>query len=276
MKIRRMDRILLLLALLLSFAGAGFSQQSNSIQARDANAQQARRSYLFVSPNTSENLSLKEALRKLNSPEEISLILDGRDISCRLGLKARIDKTIGSWTGGVEHSTMLRIDADEDTVRYADAWLGKRARQKSVLYFQKQTAGAARMYVLSSRRSRGGLASIAQTLDKSGIANRTLVPFAHRTLIYVVDLQNELRQQIALAAKRLRTRYRVVEGTGDFIGDDSDRDKAQQVFSQIIVKYEQEHTPVRNDCAVRPRQSRLLKKNSVFVRTSRLADADRF
>lgn len=276
MKMREVDGILLLLALLLASAGAGFAQQPDSLAALDANSQQARPSYLFVSPNTSENLTLKEALRRLNSPEEIALILDGRAVSCRLGLKARIAKTIGSWTDGVEHSTLLRLDADEDAVRYANAWLGKRARQKSVLYFQRRTAGAARMYVMSTQRRGRGLAWIAKALDESGIAYRTLVPSARRTLVYVVDLKDELRQQIAVAARRLRARYRVLEGTGDFIGDDTDRDKARQVFSQIISKYEAEHPPVGNNCAVRPGQAVLLKKNRVPGRTSSFAYANQF
>jgi hypothetical protein len=275
MKIRKVDGILLLLALLLACAGEGFSQQSNSLEARDAGAQSGR-SYLFVSPNTSENLTLKEALRKLNSPEEIALILDGRSLACRLGLKARIAKTIGSWTGGVEHSTLLRIVTDEQAVRYADAWLGKRARQKSVLYFQKRATGASRMYVLTARRRGRSLSLIAKILDRSGVANRTLVPFAHRTLIYVVDLKDELRRQIADAAQRLGARTRVLEGTGDFIGDDGDRDKAQQVYSEIITKYEQEHPPARNDCAAAPLRALSLKKAGASNKTSRPVYASQF
>jgi hypothetical protein len=79
-----------------------------------------------------------------------------------------------------------------------------------------------------------------------------------------------------VAARRLGTRTRVLEGAGDFIGDDTDRDKARQVFSQIITKYEQEHTPAGKDCAVRPSQSHALKRNAAVNRTSSLVYADKF
>jgi uncharacterized protein YdeI (BOF family) len=77
MNIRKPHRSLSLLVLLLACAWVGAAQQSGSIRASDAAPQKAR-SYLIVSPNTSENLTLDEALRKLNSPEETALIVDGR------------------------------------------------------------------------------------------------------------------------------------------------------------------------------------------------------
>lgn len=267
--------MVLLLAMLLACVCPCAAQQQQQ-QQPDASqsgvavsAARGVRSYLFVSPNTRENLTLDEALRMLDSPEEIRLMKDGRAIACQLELRARIVKTIGSWTDGVEHSTLSRIEADEETARYAVAWLGKRARQKSVLYFQQRSGGTGRMYALSARGGGRHLALIAKRLDRSGIAYRTLAPMARRTLVYVVDFKDELRKQIAVAARRLGARYRVLRGTGDFIGDDNDRDKAQEVFSQVISAYEQKHPPQNNNCAVRPSQFRLLKKNSyISVKSS--------
>lgn len=268
MKIRRLHHWLFLLVLLLASAGDGAAQQSGLRQAGEAAGQKAR-SYLFVSPNTSENLTLREALRKLNSREEIALILNGRGLACRLGLKAGIDKTIGSWTDGVEHSMMLRVETDEETVRYTDAWLGRRARQKSVLYFQQRSGGTARLYVLSALGRSRGLALIAATMERNGVSNRTLVPGRSRTLIYVVDLRDELRQHVAAAARALGARYAALEGVADFIGDDSDRDKAQGVFSDIIVKFEMKHPPANNRCAASPTQSWMPHRNGAAPATSR-------
>jgi uncharacterized protein YdeI (BOF family) len=260
MKIRKLQHVLFLLALLLlASAGSGSAQQSGLPRAPDAG--EKARSYLFVSPNTRENLTLKEVLLRLNSPEEIGLIVAGRTLACRLNLRARISKTIGSWTDGVEHSTLVMIKADEATARYADAWLGQRARQKSVLYFQRRAMGSARMYVLSTRGGKRGLASIAGILNRNAIENRTLVPGGQRTLIYVIDLADELRGRIVAAARQLRARYYMLRGTATFIGDDSDREKAQAVFLQVIEGYEKEHPPPENDCASGPVQSRFLKKS---------------
>jgi hypothetical protein len=274
--IRKRHRLLLVVVLLLAWSVVGSAQQQSGLTTTNgsASAQEAR-SYLFVSPNTSENLTLEEALGKLNSPEELALIVEGRWLVCRLRLKARIAKTIGSWTDGAEHSTMLLLRADEETARYADAWLGRRARQKSVLYFQRRAGGAARMYVMSLQGRRRSLALTAQTLDRSGISDRTLVPGRQRTLVYIVDLKNELQQRIAAAARRLRARYRVLEGTGDFIGDE-DRDKAQQVFSEIVLKYEREHPPLKDNCAPRPARTQLPALHPAFNQAARQMSLNQF
>ncbi|MBD0326584.1 MAG: hypothetical protein ICV68_09140 [Pyrinomonadaceae bacterium] len=261
---------------MLSCAVVGSAQQHGLTPARsEATATQDARSYLFVSPNTRENLTLREALRMLNSLEELALILEGRRLACRLELKARIVRTIGSWTDGAEHSTMLLVRADEETVRYADAWLGRRGRQKSVLYFQQRAGGAALMYVLSLRGNRRSLALTAKTLDRNGVSDRTLVPIARGTLIYVVDLKGELRQRIAAAARQLRARYRVLEGTGDFIGDEN-RDRAQQVFSEIIEKYEQEHPPMNRDCGPMPFQTQIPMSSATFKQAALLSSLHQF
>jgi hypothetical protein len=265
----KLQRLGFLLLSLLAYAGVGAAQQSGSTATSDA-AQPTARSYLFVSPNTSENLTLAEALRKLDSTEETALILDGRAVACRLRLKARIVKTIGSWTDGAEHSTMLLVHADEETARYAEAWLGKRARQKSVLYFHQRAGAPARMYVLSLQRRRRALAFVAQALDRSGVTDRTLFPGARRTLIYVVDFKNEMQRRVFAAVRRLGARYRVLAGTGDFIGAES-RDEAQTVFSEIVSKYEQAHPPVENNCAAATAQSRRSIKRVPFHRARAVA-----
>ncbi len=275
MNIRRIHRSLLVVSVLLACCGVGSSQPSGLTTTNGPTATQEARSYLFVSPNTSENLTLEEALGRLNSPEELALIVEGRRLVCRLRLQARIAKTIGSWTDGAEHSTLLLLRADEKTVRYADAWLGRRARQKSVLYFQQRAGGAARMYVLSLRSRRRGLARTAQALDRSGVSGRTLVPGRRRTLVYVVDLKNELQQRIAVAARKLRARYHVLAGAGDFIGDD-DREKAQQVFSEIVLKYEREHPPLRNGCGPSPGQTRWPAIHPTFNQAARWMSLNQF
>jgi hypothetical protein len=267
--IRKINRSLLVVVVLLACALTGSAQQHGPTPSRsEATATQDARSYLFVSPNRRENLTLEEALRMLNSPEELALILEGRRLACRLELKARIAKTIGSWTDGAEHSTMLFVRTDEETARYADAYLGRRGQQKSVLYFQQRAGGRALMYVLSLHGNRRRLALAAKTLDRNGITDRTLVPGAQRTLIYVVDLKGELRQRIAVAARELRARYHVLEGAGDFIGDD-DREKAQQVFSEIIAKYEREHPPMKKECAPADVQTQLFVSRATFERAAR-------
>ena len=147
---------------------------------------------------------------------------------------------------------MFRVVTDQTTVGYASSWLGKLERQKTVLFFRQQPAGTGIMYRLYPKSRRGNLFSISKTLDQSGVQYRTLIPLArHRAAIYIVDLKHELKErQIASAASRLGARVNIIRGTGDFIGDDNDREKAQQVFTHVIDNYEAAHPPqTMRNCA---------------------------
>lgn len=205
-------------------------------------------SYVFVSPNTSENQTLPEAIASLSSPEEKRLIGETRLVACRLHLTPRVQKAVGSWTDGAEHSTVFRVTTNEAGVRYASSWLGKLARQKAVLYFRLNALGGARMFVLLLPRTGGDLAALASELNADGVENRTLVPQRKGIVIYVVDLKNELKAKVLTAAHRLRARLSSLRGDGEFIGDDNDRDKARAVFEQEIMKYEAGHPRVRRAC----------------------------
>ena len=241
MSICHARRLLLSLVLWLIIGGAAYAQQSKAV------------SYTFVSPNTREGLTLGEAVRGLHSREELLLIDRIRGLSRCLRLRPlAVRRTIGSWADGAEHAALFRVNADEPTLRYADARLGKQARQKAVLYFRRDEDGADRMYVLRVRRGRRSLASVSKTLDASGVAFRTLAPAdAGRLLIYVVDLDDALRDKVARAARLLRAAVSAVKGEAEFIGDDTDRDKAQQVFASEIKKYEDENPDAARRC---PRQ----------------------
>lgn len=251
MRIRPARRALLLLWLwLAAFGGAAYAQQ----QAAPSSAVEGKRkavSYTFVSPNTREGLTLAEALRLLDSPEELKLINNIRGLSRCLRLKPlAVRRTIGSWTDGAEHAALFRASVDEPTLRYADARLGKLAQQKAVLYFRRDETGADRMYVLRLRRGKRSLSSVSKTLDGSGVAFRTLAPAARGSLlIYVVDLDDALRNQVAHAARRLRAAMSTIKGEGEFIGDDADRDRAQQVFASEIKKYEDENPDAARRCS---------------------------
>ena len=241
MSVRAARRALLPLCLWLAAAcGAGYAQQGRAV------------SYTFVSPNTREELTLGEAVRLLDSREEFLLINQIRSLSRCLRLRPlAVRRTIGSWADGAEHAALFRVEADERTLRYADARLGKQARQKAVLYFRRDRNGADRMYVL---RPRGGrrrsLASVSKTLDASGVAFRTLAPAARgRLLIYVVDLDDVLKDKVARAARLLRAAVSTIKGEGEFIGDDADREKAQQVFASEIKKYEDENPDAARRCS---------------------------
>jgi len=243
-----MTHLLLLLITLAAWpASIILGQESTRAESHPRETRKAN-SYLFVSPNTRENLTIREAIARLSSREEQRLIDEAVLVTCRLHLAARVQRAVGSWSDGAQHSTVLRASADVATLRYAASWLGKSARQKTVLYFHRSLSGGARMYLLFVPRGNRDMAAVAAELDADGLANRTLVPRKMRMVIYVVDLKNELPAKVRTAARRLRARISSISGDGRFIGDENDRDKAQVIFEQELKKYEVRHPGARRPC----------------------------
>jgi len=228
----------LLLILLLGAAQTVVAQQQKS------------HNYGFVSPNTKENLKLEDAIAGMSSPEETKLVKQSINLGCVVRSRIRAFKALGSWSDGAEHSVMLRVESDEATVRYLLSRLGRDARQKSILYFHPRPAGAADLYTLQPRRPMRNLASLADRLDRAGIAFRTLVPLKSGTRIYIVDLKRELRAKVMAAAKRLGARVSSESGNAAFVGDDQAQ-QAQAVFNEEIRGYEAKNPNLPPTCDIK-------------------------
>jgi len=241
-------QILQHLVLLLIACSPAPTSHAQQLERQTREAEKKYLSYDFVIPNTHEDLKLHDAIKKLNSAEEIRLMNEIRMIGCRVGLKLRMVKALGSWSHGAEHSTIFRLRASEATMRYAVSLLGKYANQKAVLYFRRSKSGNARLYILYPERRARNLFIISRALDRAGVMYRTLVPRKQVTAVYIVDHENELQTRLAAAARRLRARVTSVAGTGSFIGDDTDRAKGQQIFNLEIEKYENAHPELPPQC----------------------------
>src|SRR5689334_17170468 len=97
----------LLLLLVLVWSSAASAQQDQKVV-----------SYGFVSPNTSQNLKLEEAIRAMTSPAETNLRNEAINLSCVVRTRIRAFRALGAWSDGAEHSVMVRFTSDEDTLRY--------------------------------------------------------------------------------------------------------------------------------------------------------------
>jgi hypothetical protein len=204
-------------------------------------------SYAFVSPNTTDNLTLEQAQAGLSSIEEARLIREARVVSCKLRQPFMIRKAIGAWSDGAEYSTIIRGRTNESSLRYAGSWLGRFAKQKAILYFQARQTGSGRMFILRLPRKWRDISTVSTQLETDGIANRTIARRQNRLLIFIVDLKNELGPKVKKAIRRLRARASTFAGTGEFIGHD-DRDTAQQIFTQEITNYEKINPVVAGAC----------------------------
>ena len=204
--------------------------------------------YGFVSPNTREGLALDDAIRGLASSEETKLIAQARALGCVAQSKMEALKAVGSWSDGAEHSVLLRSQTDAPTMRYIVAILGRDSQQKAVLYFHSDAAGSAELFTLRPQGRAGTMRRLSQLLTEAGIEFRTLVPTRTRVLVYIVDLKRELRAKIVAAARRIKARLTSRRGSAEFIGDDSSREKAKEIFDQEIRDYESTNSELVRKC----------------------------
>ncbi|MCA1577807.1 MAG: hypothetical protein LC794_10665 [Acidobacteria bacterium] len=218
-------------------------------------AQQDQKSvgYGFVSPNTSENLKLEQAIKGMSSRDAIALRDKAINMSCVVRIRIRAFRALGSWSDGAEHSVMVRFLSDEPTLRYVLSRMGRDAQQKYVIYFHPQPGGSADLYTLRPRAGPRNLVALTTTLERAGIPFRTLVPLNGTTNIYIIDMDRDLRPKILGAARRLRARVTQEPGNAKLFGDD-EREKAKTVFEQHIKTYETRNPNLAPTCDAQKRK----------------------
>jgi hypothetical protein len=226
-------RISWILLAVLTLSSAAAAQQTNN--------------YAFVSPNTRENLKIDDAIKGMNSAEEAQLQMKAANLSCVVRTRIRTAKALGAWSDGAEHSIMLRVQSDQATLRYLMSRLGRDAQQKYVIYFYPQRGGPDDFYTLQVRRR--DLVALSSALEQAGIPFRTLVPGVKTTVVYIIDLDRELRNKIFAAARKLRARISYQTGDANLFGDDI-RDKAKVKFEQAIKDYETKNPNLPATCDV--------------------------
>jgi hypothetical protein len=208
--------------------------------------------YGFLSPNTRDDLKLNDAIKGMNSTDEVKLMDQARNLGCVVRTRIRTFRALGSWSDGAEHSVMLRLRSREDSLRYVLSRMGRDFKQKAVLYFHPQANGTALIYRLEPRSRTQNLKRLTDTLEKSGIEFRTLVPTKNNTWVFLVDLKNELRENVRVAAKRLRAKITVEKGVASFVGADQ-ADQAKDIFTQHIKEFEAKYPDLPATCDVRRR-----------------------
>lgn len=206
--------------------------------------------YGFVSPNTSENLKLEQAINGMSSPAETALQKKAINLSCVVRTKIQAFKALGSWNDGAEHSVMVRVKSDEDTLRYVLSRMGRDAQQKYVLYFHPQPGGTVDLYTLRTRNRPRNLISLTTTLERAGIPFSTIVPWKNMTTIFIIDLDRDLHEKILNAARTLRAQVSSQPGKAKLFGDDI-RKQAQTVFEQDIKNYENKNPNLPPTCDVK-------------------------
>ena len=206
--------------------------------------------YGFVSPNTKTDLKLEQAIAGMKSKEEARLVNKAVNLGCVVRTRITAFRGLGAWSDGAEPSVMVRVKGDEATLRYVLSRMGRDAQQKYVIYFHPKVGGAVDLYTLRPRTRARSLAALSDELERAGIPFRTLVPSRETTVVYIIDLDRDLREKIMNAARRLRARVSQEAGTAQLFGDD-ERDKAKLKFEQEIKDYETKNPNLPPTCDVK-------------------------
>ncbi len=233
----------LLLVLLLGWTTAAAQQSQQPLN------------YGIVSPNTKTNLKLEQAIAGMNSAEETRLLNKAVNLGCVVRSRITAFRALGSWSDGAEHSVLLRVRGDEESLRYILSQMGRAAEQKYVIYFHPQSKGPADLYILRPRSGKKNLVALTNELERSGIPFRTLVPSRGATTIYIIDLDRDLRDKIFTAARKLRAEVNKETGTAQLFGDDL-RDKARDKFDQEIKTYETKNPNLPPTCDLQKRKTK--------------------
>jgi len=232
----------LLLLFVLTWSSATRAQQD-----------QAALNYGFVSPNTATNLKLEQAIKGMSSPAETALQKKAINLSCVVRTKIGAFKALGWWNDGGEHSVMVRVKSDEDTLRYVLSRMGRDAQQKYVIYFHPQPGGTVDLYTLRTRNRPRNLIALTTALESAGIPFSTIVPSKNTTTIFIIDLDRDLRDKILNAARTLRAQVSSEPGKAKLFGDDIRR-QAQTVFEQDIKNYENKNPNLPPTCDVQKKR----------------------
>lgn len=191
----------------------------------------------FVSPNVSENLSLKEAIGKLNSEEQVNFLGRANELAGKLG-GAHVVATIGDWRDGAENSTMLDFHhGTSEQLDYAAAKLGMEANQKQVLSFTRGHDGPDSIWNLTIP---GTVDSVRQSLDAHGIDFRTLTIMPDKVGVTIFDQGTTLTDNVLGVAHDHQIDVERQRGSGKFLGGDT-REAGRQVFAGIVDAYEKKH-----------------------------------
>lgn len=183
--------------------------------------------------DSTADLNFQQATDKLATPEHREFARQASDINTRYGAKTIESRDlIGDTTSyGTENSVAQHIQADAKTSKLIAAEKGLAGKQLTVLNFDHDALGPdflARI-TMPKNLTKPELRSI---LDKRGLEFRSIDPKTNELTIYSKDAKH------ADALYQLKKDYNgtisIQKGTGEFIGSDTSREEAANVYRGII------------------------------------------
>ena len=197
----------------------------------------------FVSPNVAEGMNLDQALGELKSPRH-SVIKQGvSTLDQQHGIKSTVSSAIGDWKDGSENTLVSKIYSDipDEQAQYNLAHKGLLANQKDVIDFKFSPQGKDEIFTINTAGKDSHL--VKDVFEKNGVEFKTL----GRNEAYVVNkggdfYDPEMMAKMQKIEGELGTTATLHKGQATFLTNfEEDRGKAQQIYQDIINKYDQKY-----------------------------------
>jgi hypothetical protein len=211
---------------------------ATSSSARDPN----RRAFVFASSNTRGTLSDEDALRSVNSFEQLNAIAVADRLACALTPKVQITDAIGVYADSSENSLIVEGHLRSNSADYLASLLGRYAHQEFVLAFVEHPRGSSTLWRLTTSLP---VTTVLQALRGAKLVPSTVLQQATGTVIIFVDIGNTSSSRVRSFAAQLHSVASSIVGDATLIGDD-DRTKAAAIFQHHIQadeSHQQMHLP---------------------------------
>ena len=197
----------------------------------------------FVSPNVDENVSLTEAMARVDSARTRLLLEADQEIAELYGTQTEEVVGVGAWADGAEQALIVTGSGEFAAFRAHMALSGLLAEQKAVVAFTEDDNGPDTVYNLSSDRP---LPEVHSALLAAGVEFHTLQQTAQGVNVFVFapGTAQELENAVSRAAETLGIAEVIARsGRGEFIGSWDSREEGRIAYEAVLNEYEAAHPP---------------------------------
>lgn len=194
-------------------------------------------SFLFVSPNTRNQMTDEAALQSLDSFEETNFLAVAHFLAEKVCSQPEVQSAEGMDGVNTENSSLV-TGCNSRTARYVGELLGRFAHQKWILVFDPVPGQPGRMIIVSFSSEHPS--DTTKQLRSYGIKAGTIVVREKLVRLYVWAPDHQLDEALHSLANANHGDVQEISGKAEFIGDDS-RAKARQIFDKQIRNYEHTH-----------------------------------
>jgi hypothetical protein len=194
-------------------------------------------SFLFVSPNTRDQMSDEMAWNSLLSFEQQNFVAVAHYLGTKICSRPKVESTEGMDGTTTENSSLI-TGCTGNRARYLGELLGRYAHQKWIFIFDPASNEKERLLILSFSAEKPQ--DIPQQLRQYGFTAATILAQDKSVRVFLWVKDNAQDAAINSLVQAVHAGVQQLNGKATFIGNDS-RSLAKGIFDHSIQKYERMH-----------------------------------